>query len=110
MDLIKLKDIKFGRLDNYNKGFDSDPNYEWDVLKESIKTNGWSPKTFSYITISEDNYCINGHHRIVLLKEIFCDDFEVEVIRLKGCYKLILFKNIIKDLFNLRFKKRKWYI
>ena len=107
---VKLKDIKFGYLDNYNKGIDSDPKYEWDILRESIKTKGWSPNDFGYVTISEDNYCINGHHRIVLLKEIFGDYFEVEVIRLKGSYRVILFKNILTDLFNLRLKRKKWYI
>ena len=101
-----LKDIKFGYLDNY----DSDLEYEWDILRESIKTKGWSPNDFGYVTISEDNYCVNGHHRTVLLKEIFGDNFEIEVVRLKGSYRMILFKNILNDLLNLRLKRKKWYI
>jgi hypothetical protein len=110
MEFIKLKDIKFGCLDNYNKGINSDPKYEWGILRESLKKNGWSPETFGYITISENNYCVNGHHRTVLLKEIFGDDFEIEVVRLKGSYRMILFKNILTDLLNLRLKRKKWYI
>jgi hypothetical protein len=110
MDLIRLKDIKFGFLDNYSKGVYSDPNYEWDVLRKSIEVNGWSPQIFGYISISKDNYCINGHHRRVILKKIFGGEFQIQVIRLKVSYKLIVFKNIMKDLFYLKFKKKKWYI
>jgi hypothetical protein len=108
MDLIKLKDIKFG-LDSYKKGFNSDLYYEWDVLQKSIEINGWSPNTFGYVLISEDNYCIDGHHRVVLLREMFGGNFKIEVIRLKGKYKWVFLKNVLKDLINLRFKRKKWY-
>lgn len=109
MDLISLREIKFSFLENYPKGVNSQPNYEWDVLRDSIKINGWNPQHFGYITISKDRYCINGHHRVVLLKEMYGDDFVVNVKRIDRNYWSILIKNIIKDFFKLRFKKKKWY-
>lgn len=110
MDLIKLKLIKFSFLESYGRGTNSDPKYDWGVLKKSITENGWCPSKFGYITISKDSYCINGHHRVVLLKEMYGEDFKVEVIRLKYNYKKIFLKNLLKDLIKFNFKRKKWYL
>lgn len=95
---IKLGDVKFSRLENYNKGIKSQPNYDWDLLRQSINRHGFKPSLFGYITISNDSYCIDGHHRITLLKEIFDEDYIIEVKKLKYSYNWIFFKNISKDV------------
>jgi len=109
MDLIRLGDIKFGYFDRYDKGISSQPNYNWGVLKNSIEKEGWNPSRFGYVTISNDDYCINGHHRIVLLKEMYGDNFIIEFKRINSKYWLITLKNTILDIIKLNFRKKEWY-
>lgn len=100
--VVKLKDIKFSRLEHYPHGSKSHPRYDWDSLKKSILTNGYNPNKFGFITISSDGYCINGHHRTVILRELYDDYYEVEVIKLKSTYIKQFLINVIKDILNIK--------
>jgi hypothetical protein len=102
MDKLKLKEINFGYLERYPKGSKSHPKYDWKGLEESILKYGYTPSKFGYVSISSDNYCINGHHRIVLLKELYGDTFEIEVIRLKLPYVKQFTVNVFKQIFKIK--------
>lgn len=89
MDLIivKLKDIKFGIFDKPKKNIQyNSKKYDWVGLTNSIKLNGFKPEKYGYMTISKNNYCLNGHHRYTVLKELYGDDYEIFVERKKLNY------------------------
>lgn len=84
---IRLKDIKFGRFDRPKKTIpDNDKEYNWTKLVDSIKKEGFTPEKYGYITISKDGYCLNGHHRYTVLKELYGENYEIKVFRKKMYY------------------------
>jgi hypothetical protein len=60
-----------------------DKTYKWDVLKESLKNNGYDIEKYGLINVSnlyKQYYLVmDGHHRISVLKELYGEDFEVDV-------------------------------
>ena len=100
MDRIKLKDIKFFCLEMYPEGSNSHKKYNWGFLKKSISDNGYDPKKYGYISISCDNYCVDGHHRIIVLKEKFGLDFEIDVIKHDKKFFRLFIKNVIRQIFK----------
>lgn len=89
MEKIKLKEIKlicFGS--SMSESFREKRGYEWDSLLDSIKINGFLPEKYGYITISKDKYCLDGYHRYVVLKELYGENYEINVIRKKRSYIL----------------------
>ena len=102
VELIKLKELKFNYL---NRKISLQKDYDWDSLTDSIKTNGFIPEKYGYITISKDGMVLNGHHRCVVLKKLYHDDYEVKVFRKKFNYTLsIIFPVIFLVFFVLPIK------
>lgn len=88
---IKIKDIvpnnKGGGMwgvnavVKYGEPVDHDGRqYSWYKLEASIKEHGYDPKKFDdYIILDMNNWVICGQHRVVLLKELYGEDYEVNV-------------------------------
>lgn len=82
LTLIKLKDIKFSPFDKPKNNIPYDSKkYDWVRLSNSIKLNGFKPEKYGYMTISKNNYCLNGHHRYAVLKELYGENYELFVER-----------------------------
>ena len=81
---VKIKDLwapTFGStIPNFKTWF-----YGWRILEKSIKTHGYKPEKFGYITVGsygKNNYKYevkNGNHRVKLLEKLYGKDFELEV-------------------------------
>jgi hypothetical protein len=92
VELVKLKEIKFSSL---NKQIPLQNNYDWESLTDSIKNEGFVPEKYGYITISKDGIVLNGHHRYVVLKKIYNDDYVVKVFRRRFNYIPSIFFSIL---------------
>jgi hypothetical protein len=61
----------------------NDKDYKWDILRNSIKDNGYDSEKYKPIIVSKsynDYYIIyDGHHRVFILKELYDGDYEVDV-------------------------------
>ena len=82
---VKLKDIKFHKWSKLGEN-KKDEKYDWLKLKQSIIQNGFNQEQYK-IKISKDGYCLDGHHRITVLKELYGEDYEINVKVVKGNYK-----------------------
>jgi hypothetical protein len=60
-----------------------DKTYKWDTLKESLKNNGHDIKKYHSITVTnfyKQYYLVmDGHHRVTVLKELYGEDYEIDV-------------------------------
>jgi hypothetical protein len=96
---VKISDIRFKRFFGYrlvDRG-----SIKWDEeqlnLKDKIKGEGFDQEKYGYIIINHKNLCLNGHHRIVILKELYGEDHQVTVSRVRiGWYKLVFFAIVSK--------------
>ena len=50
---------------------------EWKVLRDSL-TKGYNPKVYGYLQV-QNNVVINGNHRLMLLKDLYPENHEIEV-------------------------------
>jgi hypothetical protein len=87
IELKKLKELKISPL---NSGIKFGDDYDWDFLINKIKSEGFNPEKYGYITISSNNVILNGHHRFKILKKLYDDDYEIKVRRLRLHYFLLL--------------------
>ena len=61
--------------------------YDWDKLKDSLITNGYTPEKHNYIRVREEvksdgnikYVCLDGNHRTNVLRELYGNDYEIEV-------------------------------
>ncbi len=78
---IKLSDIKF--IPPPNKTMDK--ILVWDseqnVMRQDILNGNYVEGYESYPSITKDNVCIDGHHRITALKEIKDPEYKIIVTR-----------------------------
>lgn len=78
-------------------------NEEQSQLKDKIIKEGYQPERYGYPEISNSNVCIDGHHRLVILKELYGEDYTLMVKMInRGWVKLtflvILLKLLGQDL------------
>ena len=72
----RLKDLKtLYKNPAYQFGKNTD---RYEKIYNDIKNNGYDYKK-SKITVSSDNFIINGHHRHYMLKSIFNDEYVIKV-------------------------------
>ena len=75
-----IKKYRLGDLNNLGHAA-RHPNY-WDKLRASLK-EGYRPTEFrsGYIVIDPNrgNRIVDGNHRFFLLKQLYGDDYEVDV-------------------------------
>ena len=69
----------------------SDDHY---VTMNSIITNGYKPNN-DYPIISKDNIVMNGNHRLVILHELYGDDYVVKLKFVNGKYNRLLIRIIL---------------
>ena len=50
---------------------------EWKSLRDSL-ISGYEPKKYGYITV-RNNRVVNGNHRLILLKEMYPENKEIEI-------------------------------
>ena len=95
---VKLKDLVATAYHIYAKP------YDWDTLREKMVNDGYNPEIDTLLVTKIANfkkgqdvryYVVDGNHRLKLLKELYDDNYEIDVT----CEK-----NIIKKLIS-SFKK-----
>jgi hypothetical protein len=107
---IKLKDIKFTIRHKYGKDYNKDfPNHiRWNAeqikVREDIKNHNYKPENNNYPTVSSDNVCLDGYHRLTSLIEYYDGEFEITVYRNTNKYANLFFNLIFYYIF---FQKRK---
>jgi hypothetical protein len=89
---IKLKYLIFGN--------DFNSKYDWESLRNSIKINGFNSnndKPIKAIHFYREYYfLIDGNHRVFLLKELYDEDYEIDIyVETKSLIKFISFKEFI---------------
>ena len=59
----------------------NDKNYQWDKLSKSIEENGYDTKNkINTIHIYKHYYLvIDGHHRLLTLKKLYGEDYEIDI-------------------------------
>ena len=67
-------------------------------LKEEIKNHQYKPNG-EYPSISLDNVCTDGNHRLISLKEYYDEDYEIVVWRHKRTYRYLAWYSVIYYLF-----------
>jgi hypothetical protein len=104
IETIKLKDIKISLP---NRGFSHDcrqiistnilidGHYDWNLLIDSIKKEGFLPEKYGYITISKNGTLLDGHHRYTVLKNLYGENYEIKVIRNQMNYFTIVLFSIV---------------
>lgn len=100
IETIRLKDLKFTFLNN---SYIVD-GYDWPTLKDNIKSEGFLPEKYGYMTISKDGILLDGHHRHIVLKELYGENYKIKVIRKQKNYKIIVILFIIKSICILPIK------
>jgi hypothetical protein len=74
---VKLKHI----INTYNPK--NDTTYDWDNLRNSLKKDGYDLKRHIPIIIikfyKEYYLCLDGNHRIFMLKELYGEEYEINV-------------------------------
>ena len=118
IETIKLKDIKISLP---NRGFSHDcrqiistnilidGHYDWDLLIDSIKKEGFLPEKYGYITISKNGTLLDGHHRYTVLKNLYGENYEIKVIRNQMNYFTIVLFSIVILICMLPIKLfKKW--
>jgi hypothetical protein len=88
----------------------NDETYKWDVLRESLKNNGYDTEKYNLINVTnlyKQYYLVlDGHHRISVLKELYGEDFEADVEvknLLKSFFPLIFLPIILSIIFIFKF-------
>jgi len=82
-NLVKLKEIKYypSLLKTYQPAIsmtrDYDEQYDWDQLKKDLIDYGYNTEKIPSIRVSKDNIILDGHHRIVILNELFGSEHEI---------------------------------
>ena len=75
-----IKKYRLGDLNNIQHS--ARPQDYWDKLRASLK-EGYRPTEFrsGYIVIdpNRDNRIVDGNHRFFLLKQLYGDDYEIDV-------------------------------
>ena len=89
---IKLKYLIFGN--------DFNSKYDWESLRNSIKINGFNSnndKPIKAIHFYREYYfLIDGNHRVFLLKELYGEDYEIDIyIETKSLITNLSFKEYI---------------
>lgn len=89
----KLVERKLSELDFLTRDQQhwSDGNY--DVMND-IVTNGYKPNN-DYPIISKDNIVMDGNHRLVILHELYGDDYVVTLKFVNGKYNRLLIRSIL---------------
>lgn len=91
--------------------FFSREQQNWDSkhyhIMEDISINGYNPNN-NHPLISKDNVIIDGNHRLVMLQELYGDDYELEFSFINYKYnRLIIVGNLLLIVFGIkRFFKR----
>lgn len=66
-----------------NANVENDKSYQWDKLYKSIEDNGFDAKKYgkiNTINIYKHYYLvIDGHHRLLTLKKLYGEDYEIDV-------------------------------
>lgn len=80
---VKIKDIKFKYLFGYMpiKREYLTWTEEQIKLKDTIKKRRYQPKKYGYPILCGNNVCIDGHHRIVVLKELYGENYKLKVCK-----------------------------
>jgi len=107
IEIVKLKDIKFSLLNRQllSTNILIDTNYDWNSLIESIKKEGFLPEKYDYMIISKNNILLEGHHRYMVLKKLYGEDYKIKIIRKQKNYiTVILLLILITLLFILPIK------
>jgi len=80
MKNTRIKKYRLGDLNNLDHKA-RHPDY-WDKLRASLK-EGYRPTEFEngYIIIdpNRDNRIVDGNHRFFMLKQLYGDDYEIDV-------------------------------
>jgi len=108
--IIRVKDIKFNFIEKRTCNYVKQSWYNWDELKDSLNTHGYNPEKHNYITISSDNICVDGNHRLFLLKQSQ-EEKVIKVKKIEYPFWFYFFCSIIFNIFTLNLKvqlKRKW--
>lgn len=99
---VKLKDVKFTifkkKYPNYttnNLGWTS----EQLEMKKDIETSGYKPNN-EYPSMSIDNVCTDGHHRLTTLLETYGGDYEIDIYKLDIKYRYIMLLCIFYLIFH----------
>jgi hypothetical protein len=97
IETVKLKDIKFSFLNRQILSVDvlNNVNYNWSSLIESIKENGFLPEKYGYMIISKNGILLEGHHRYMVLKKLYGENYEIKIIREKKSYVTVILLIII---------------
>lgn len=106
---VKLSEIKFildedtlQKKSNIKLSDINDWSEEQLELKDTILKGGYIDGLGGYPLITKDNICLDGHHRIVLLKNYKEEDYEITV------NKLFMFKwNFLHKYYKIRLKSGK---
>lgn len=80
----KISEINYFKRDEQRW---SDDHY---VMSENINTNGYRPND-NHPIISKDNITIDGNHRLVVLQELYGDDYVVKCRLVDYKYNNLIF-------------------
>ena len=100
IETIKLKDIKISLLNRQlpSTNILIDTNYDWNLLIDSIKKEGFLPEKYGYMTISKNGTLLEGHHRYAVLKNLYGENYEIKVIRKQKNYITVILSLILITL------------
>jgi|TARA_R110000824_G_scaffold179053_3_gene359083 hypothetical protein len=90
---VKLKDLVATTYHGYAK------LYDWDTLREKMVNDGYNPEIDTLLVKKSVNfkkgqdrryYVIDGNHRLKLLKELYDDNYEIDVTCEKNFIKKVI--------------------
>lgn len=101
---VQLKDVKFTILKKsgkeYNKSFPNNIGWTKDQIKlrEEIKNLNYFPNG-EYPSLSCDNVCLDGHHRLTSLINYYPEDYVILVNKTEVNYRYIFWSLIFYVIF-----------
>lgn len=98
---VKLKDLKFTIFKKKYPHYTTN-NLGWTneqlKMKKDIKNGGYNPNN-EYPSMSIDNVCTDGHHRLTTLLETYGGDYEVDIYKLDIRHRYIILLCVFYALF-----------
>ena len=89
---VRLGDIEGRKMVTKSKYVKINPLkfFKLSMLRKSLKDNGYTPSKFGYVSLTYNSttgkyLTFDGNHRLLILKELYGDDYEIEAIRHIPC-------------------------
>ncbi len=109
---IRVGDVLFTpfktKASKFNKNFPD--NLEWTKsqvkLREEISNKGYDPTNQERpVTVTKNNVCVNGHHRVTSLLEYYSEDYVITVRKLNVSNLYIIYLTIMTLIFQPKLLK-----